>query len=186
MNEEKKIIEESLMRVLLRKKFKDIAIDEVLRSSKIKSEKFYSLFQNKEQILVSFFNRIDLIMKRKIKKMNLGRNIKDNLFEVCMTRFELLNSYRESINNIYSSIKIKPNIKIDLYDSFFNSMKLILKLSYVNIKPINGHINLIVFSLIYLSIQHQWFEDFSINNEKTMAVLDKRLSMIENLLIKVG
>ena len=54
MNEEKKIIEESLMRVLLRKKFKDIAIDEVLRSSKIKSEKFYSLFQNKEQILVSF------------------------------------------------------------------------------------------------------------------------------------
>ena len=65
-------------------------------------------------------------------------------------------------------------------------MKLLLKLSYVNIKPINGHINLIVFSLIYLSIQHQWFEDFSINNEKTMAVLDKRLSMIENLLIKVG
>ena len=66
MNKEKKIIEESLMRVLLRKKFKDIAIDEVLRSSKIKSEKFYSLFQNKEQILVSFFNRIDLIMKKKI------------------------------------------------------------------------------------------------------------------------
>ena len=126
MNKEKKIIEESLMRILLRKKFKDIDIDEVLRNSKIKSEKFYSLFEDKEQILVSFFNRIDLIMKRKIQEMNLGKNIKDNLFEVCMTRFELLDLYRESINNIYSSIKIKPNMQIDLYDSFFNSMKLIL------------------------------------------------------------
>ena len=186
MNKEKKVIEESLMRILLRKKFKDITIEEVLRNSKIKSEKFHSLFENKEQILVSFFSRIDLIIKRKIKKMNLGKNIKDNLFEVCMTRFELLNSYKESINNIYSSIKIKPNLKIDLYSSFFKSMKLLLKLSYVNIKPINGHINLIVFSLIYLSIQHQWFDDFSVNNEKTMAVLDKRLSMVENLLIKVN
>ena len=37
-------------------------------------------------------------MEKKIKKLFLGKNIKDNLFEVCMTRFEILDPYKRSIN----------------------------------------------------------------------------------------
>ena len=65
-------------------------------------------------------------------------------------------------------------------------MLLILNLSLIDIKPINGHIKLIIFSLVYLSILNEWFNDFSSNNEKTMAVLDTRLSLIENFITKVN
>ena len=71
------------------------------------------------------------------------------------------------------------------YDNF-KTMKLILNLSLINTKPIKAHIKLIIFSLVYLSILNEWFKDFSFNNEKTMAILDTRLSLIESFIIKAN
>ena len=103
-----------------------------------------------------------------------------------MTRFEILDQYKASINNIYSSLKTQPNLAINLYESFFKTMKLILNLSLINTNPIKAHIKLIIFSLVYLSILNEWFKDFSFNNEKTMAILDTRLSLIESFIIKAN
>jgi len=36
---------------------------------------------------------------------------------------------------------------------------------------------------LYLSIIYEWFKESSNNNEKIMATLDQRLSLIENILI---
>ena len=65
-------------------------------------------------------------------------------------------------------------------------MKLILNLSLIDIKHIEGNKKLIIFSLFYLSILNEWINDFSPDNEKTMAVLDKRLSFIESFIIKAN
>ena len=175
MKKKEVIIQDSFMNILLHKKFKDVEIYEIIKKAKIKSKEFNFFYQNKEQIVISFFTRIDLMME-----------IKDNLFEVCMTRFEILDQYKASINNIYSSLKTQPNLAINLYESFFKTMKLILKLSLINTKPIKGHIKLIIFSLVYLSILNEWIKDFSFNNEKTMAILDTRLSLIESFIIKAN
>ena len=186
MKKKEVIIQDSFMNILLHKKFKDVEIYEIIKKAKIKSKEFNIFYQNKEQIVISFFTRIDLMMEKKIRKLSLGKNIKDNLFEVCMTRFEILDQYKASINNIYSSLKTQPNLAINLYESFFKTMKLILNLSLINTKPIKGHIKLIIFSLVYLSILNEWFKDFSFNNEKTMAILDTRLSLIESFIIKAN
>ena len=186
MKKKEVIIQDSFMNILLHKKFKDVAIHEIIKKAKIKSKEFNFFYQNKEQIVISFFTRIDLMMEKKIKKLSLGKNIKDNLFEVCMTRFEILDQYKASINNIYSSLKTQPNLAINLYESFFKTMKLILNLSLVNIKLINDNIKLMIFALFYLSILKEWLNDCSSNNEKTMAILDTRLNFIESFIINAN
>ena len=179
----KKKIEDIFLKLLLKKDFHEIEIIEIQKKSRISSKKFFQLFKTKEEIMISFFKRIDQILERKVKKNNLGDNIKDNLFEICMTRLDLLYPYKKNLHNFYLSFQKKPNLFIKLYKSFFKSMENNLRLSRINLKPIKKNLKIFIFSFLYLSIIYEWFKENSNDNEKVMAILDQRLSLIENILI---
>ena len=89
----KKKIEDIFLKLLLKKDFHEIEIIEIQTKSRISSKKFFQLFKTKEEIMISFFKRIDQILERKIKKINLGKNIKDNLLNGDL----LLNIFRDNI-----------------------------------------------------------------------------------------
>ena len=179
----KKKIEDIFLKLLLKKNFHEIEIIEIQTKSRISSKKFFQLFKTKEEIMISFFKRIDQILERKVKKINLGNNIKDNLFEICMTRLDLLYPYKKNLHNFYLSFQKKPNLFIKLYKSFFKSMENNLRLSRINLEPIKKNLKIFIFSFLYLSIIYEWFKENSNDNEKVMAILDQRLSLIENILI---
>ena len=179
----KKKIEDIFLKLLLTKDFHEIEIIEIQKKTRISSKKFFQLFKTKEEIMISFFKRIDQILERKVKKINLGNNIKDNLFEICMTRLDLLYPYKKNLHNFYLSFQKKPNLFIKLYKSFFKSMENNLRLSRINLKPIKKNLKIFIFSFLYLSIIYEWFKENSNDNEKVMAILDQRLSLIENILI---
>lgn len=179
----KKKIEDIFLKLLLKKDFHEIEIIEIQKESRISSKKFFQLFKTKEEIMISFFKRIDQILERKVKKINLGNNIKDNLFEICMIRLDLLYPYKKNLHNFYLSFQKKPNLFIKLYKSFFKSMENNLRLSRINLEPIKKNLKIFIFSFLYLSIIYEWFKENSNDNEKVMAILDQRLSLIENILI---
>ena len=179
----KKKIENIFLKLLLKKDFHEIEIIEIQKKTRISSKKFFQLFKTKEEIMISFFKRIDQILERKVKKINLGNNIKDNLFEICMTRLDLLYPYKKNLHNFYLSFQKKPNLFIKLYKSFFKSMENNLRLSRINLEPIKKNLKIFIFSFLYLSIIYEWFKENSNDNEKVMAILDQRLSLIENILI---
>ena len=179
----KKKIEDIFLKLLLKKDFHEIEIIEIQKKSRISSKKFFQLFKTKEEIMISFFKRIDQILERKVKKINLGNNIKDNLFEICMTRLDLLYPYKKNLHNFYLSFQKKPNLFIKLYKSFFKSMENNLRLSRINLEPIKKNLTIFIFSFLYLSIIYEWFKENSNDNEKVMAILDQRLSLIKNILI---
>ena len=135
MYQVKKKIEDIFLELLLKKDFHEIEIIEIQKKSRISSKKFFQLFKTKEEIIISFFKRIDQILERKVKKINLGNNIKDNLFEICMTKIDLLHPYKKNLHNFYLSFQKKPNLFIKLYKSFFKSMENNLQLSRINLKP---------------------------------------------------
>ena len=183
MHQIKKKIEDSLLNLLLKKEFDEIEISEIQKKTKISSKKFFNLFNTKEEIMISFFCRIDKDLERKIKRIKLGNNIKDNLFEICMTKIDLLHPYKKNLHNFYLSFKKKPDLFLKLYKSFFKSMERNLKLSKINLDPIKKNLKVLIFSFLYLSIIYEWLKEDSSNNEKVMAILDQRLSLIENILI---
>ena len=183
MQKIKKNIEDILLRFLLTKNFDEIEINEIQKKTKVSSKKFFQIFETKEDIMISFFKRIDLALELKIKKKKFGNNIKDNLFEICMTKLDLLYPYKKNLHNFYLSFKKKPDLFLKLYKSFFESMERNLKLSKINLDPIKKNLKVLIFSFLYLSIIYEWLKEDSSNNEKVMAILDQRLSLIENILI---
>ena len=183
MNHLKKIIEDTLLKILLKKDFNKIYINEVQKQTKISQKKFFQIFENKEDIMISFFNRIDQNLEKKIKKKKLGNNIKDNLFEICMTRIDLLSPYKKNLHNFYISFQKKPNLFSKLYKSFFLSMNKNLELSKIKLDPLKKNLKFFLFSFLYLSIIYEWYKENSTNNEKIMAILDSSLSLVENIFI---
>ena len=183
MQKLKKKIEDIFLKLLLKQDFHEIEISEIQKKTKIPSKKFFQLFKTKEDIIISFFKRIDQNLEKKIKKLGLGNNVKDNLFEICMTRIDLLYPYKKNLYNFYLSFQKEPNLFIKLYESFFKSMENNLKLSRINLEPIKKKLKIFIYSFLHLSIIYEWFKESSNNNEKIMASLDKRLSLIENILI---
>ena len=179
----KKKIENILLNLLLKKGFNEINIIDIQKKARISSKKFYKLFKTKEEIIASFFKRIDQTLERKIKKKSLGTNVKDNLFEIFMTRLDLLYPYKKNLKNFYLSLQKQPNLFLKLYKSFFQSMENNLKLSQIVLDPLKKNLKVFIFSFLYLSIINEWFKEKSKNNEKVMAILDQRLSLIENILI---
>ena len=168
---------------MLKKKFHEIEIIEIQKKTRISSKRFSQLFKTKEEIMISYFKRIDCILEKKIKKNDFGDNAKDNLFEICMTRLDLLSPHKKNLVNFYSSFQKKPNLFIKLYKSFFKSMETNLVLGRINLEPIKKDLKIFLFSFLYLSIIYEWLKESSKNNEKIMAILDQRLSLIENILI---
>ena len=183
MHQLKKKIEDTLLKLLLKKDIHKIQIVEKRKKTRIPSKKFFSIFKTKEEIIISFFNRIDSALELKIKKKKFGNNIKDNLFEICMTKLDLLYPNKKNLHNFYLSFKKKPDLFLKLYKSFFKSMERNLKLSKINLDPIKKNLKVLIFSFLYLSIIYEWLKEDSSNNEKVMAILDQRLSLIENILI---
>ena len=127
MQKEKKKIQDSLMKILLSKELKDIKMSEILSHAKLKSKKVQYLYESKEEIIICFFKRIDLTMKKKVQKIKLSRNIKDNLFEICMTRLDILNMHKNNI--VFRGISSchclidESNVKINLFFSLFLAIK---------------------------------------------------------------
>ncbi len=183
MQKLQKKVEDVFLKLLLKKSFHEIEITEIQKKTRISSKNFSQLFATKEEIMISFFKRIDKKVEKKIKKKGLGNNFKDNLFEIFMTRIDLLHPYKKNLHNFYLSFQKEPNLFIKLYKSFFKSMENNLKLSRVNLEPIKKNLKIFIFSFLYLSIIYEWLKESSNNNEKVMASLDKRLSLIENILI---
>ena len=183
MHRLKKRIEDTLLKLLLKKDFHEIQITDIRRKTRIPSKNIFTMFKTKEEIMISFFKRIDLALEMKIKKKKFGNNIKDNLFEICMIKLDLLYPYKKNLHNFYLSFKKKPDLFLRLYKSFFQSMEMNLKLSKINLDPIKKNLKVLMFSCLYLSIIYDWLKESSSNNEKVMATLDQRLSLIENILI---
>ena len=58
-----------------------------------------------------------------------------------------------------------------------------LELSKIKLDPLKKNLKVFLFSFLYLSIIYEWYKENSTNNEKIMAILDSRLSLVEKFFI---
>ncbi len=71
MDKIKDKIENTLLIILLNKDFNKINLEEIQKKSRISSKNFYKFYSTKEEIIISFFERVDKLLKKKIKKKKI-------------------------------------------------------------------------------------------------------------------
>ena len=104
---------------------------------------------------------------------------KDNLFELIMLRLEAMQSYKVALKNILSSAKEKPIILKRLSKNIINSLDFYLELSSYYDDTFVDFLKKNAIFLIYSLTFRVWLNDESDDLSKTMAELDKLLSMAD-------
>ncbi len=143
----------------------------------IRIEKF---FKNKSQIIIDFSSMIDEEVIKSIDFSELSdTDVKDNLFEFMMTRFEKLNPYKKSLKIILNDLKFDPKSLKELSKKIFNSMDFYMEASNAKNLIFFDFVKSNVFFLIYSYVFQIWLKDNSKDMTKTMQETDKLLTIAE-------
>ena len=106
-------------------------------------------------------------------------NKRDQIFEILMIRFDILNQYRISIIKLYKYIIKKPDLILFLFPSLIKSMNIILETSKISSDGVFGNLKADILLLVYLATLLVWLKDENKDLEKTMVALDSNLSKID-------
>ena len=104
------------------------------------------------------------------------------IFEILMSRFDILQKNRKSIVSIFKSFKIYPQNFIFLLPSFVDSMTLIANYANIPLKGISGRMKIKGILIVYFSTFLIWIKDDSESLEKTMISLDQYLIKAEKFI----
>ena len=170
---EKKIALKTL-RVLKKKPWNRLSIDEILKNNNKNNINIKSKFD-----LLKNINRyVDNLLISKMKSLEDSSN-KDMLFEVIMARFDILQQNRKSFIEIYNGLKKTPKDFIKLLPSFLESMIITAELSKFNVNGLKGTVKLKGLMIVYFVTFFQWLDDKTSSLEKTMTRLDTNLDQAE-------
>ena len=150
------------------------------KTQKISIQDLKTFFRNKDHILERFSKMIDYKVESNIdvEEMKSTSN-KDNLFELIMLRLEAMQTYKVALRNILSSAKEQPIILKKLSKNIINSLDFYLELSsYYDDTPVDFLKKNAIFFIYSLTFR-VWLNDESDDLSKTMAELDKFLSMAD-------
>lgn len=124
----------------------------------------------------ALFKKIEAETARQVKSQ-LGRDWRDNLFEIMMTRLELATPHKKFFATLPALFRENPKAVPHFARLFWKTMKHILVLAKAPGRP--HHVA--AFAVLYVSIVDTFLKDTTRDHAKTMAALDKRLGMFEQL-----
>ena len=182
MNKENINIALKTLKLLKKKSWGEIRLEEIIRNSK----KHKKTIKTKNDLLRNINRYVDYLLKKETSSIEKS-STKDMLFEVIMARFDVLQKYRDSFLTLFDSYKLKPQKSIILIPSFLESMFLTASLANIEIKGIKGSLTIKGIFIIYIATYLEWMNDTSKSLEKTMTTLDQYLnkaSKILNFIIK--
>ena len=182
MNKENINIALKTLKLLKKKSWGEIRLEEIIKNSK----KHKQSIKTKNDLLKNINRYVDYLLKKETSSIEKS-STKDMLFEVIMSRFDVLQKYRNSFLTLFDSYKLKPQKSIILIPSFLESMFLTASLANIEIKGIKGSLTIKGIFIIYIATYLEWMNDTSKSLEKTMTTLDQYLnkaSKILNFIIK--
>ena len=181
MDNQQIIIAENTLKLLERKTWSSLHLNDVLSKTKNLKKQTLKEIKNKNDLLNAINNYFDSQLKKYSKSIEQS-NKKDMFFEILMMRFDILEKYRKSILTIFDSFKKKPQELIFLLPSFIDSMIFMAKFSKISISGLKGNIKIKGLLIVYFSSFLVWKKENNKSLEKTMTSLDLYLNRADKLL----
>lgn len=111
----------------------------------------------------------------------LGDNWRDNLMEILMMRFELAQPHREAYAAIGPSALRHPQVVRRFAKNFYETLDRMLQEAGLHKKKCQP-LFVAGFGAVYISLVDTWLRDVSEDLSKTMAAIDKRMTLFEQAL----
>ena len=173
-----KIIEESFL-LIDKIGWEDFSIQKYADINKYKITEVKNFINSKNDLLVEFSKMIDQKVEFNIDIDEFeNTNIKDNIFELIMMRFDAMTPFKGGLKKVINEIK-SPFILKEISQNILESMDFYLEFSNAYDGTIFDIIKKKSLFIIYSYCFKAWLNDDSQELSKTMSELDRLLNYAE-------
>ena len=158
----------------------EITIDGIAQAANLKSSVILKKFPSKLSILDAFNRQLDAEIAQEFSNIKKLEPVRDQLFDILMARFDLLNRHKKAIKLIYKkTVPFDPLASAQGLNNLTKSMKTILNIAGIPTGTLLGCVKIKILSAIFFRSFIAWLDDDSTDMAKTMAILDSDLAKIE-------
>ena len=173
-----KIIEESFF-FIEKIGWEEFSMERFAAENKYKTSEIKNLISNKNDLLIEFSKMIDEKVELNIHVEEFeNSDVKDNIFELIMMRFDAMTPFKGGLKKIINEIK-SPIILKEISQNILVSMDFYLEFSNAYDETIFDVIKKKSLFLIYSYCFKAWLNDDSKELSKTMSELDRLLNYAE-------
>ena len=151
----------------------DIAEASGLTLSELREE-----FTGKTDVIAGLLRAVDDEVLKRAGKRTEGQTKRDLLFDIIMTRFDVLGPHKAGFKSIYKS----GAADFSLAGPYLSSQHWMLQAAGIGTDGAMGALRVTGLALAYASVFRTWLEDDDPGLARTMAALDRRLRRGESAL----
>jgi AcrR family transcriptional regulator len=166
------------------KGWRGLSLLEIAGEAKVSLADIHRDFSSKSGILRAFASEIDEAVLRQAEP-DAEEPARDRLFEVLMTRFELLAPYRTALARIYQDFRLAPAEASRFTGLVLQSQYWMLNAAGIQMGPPYGPIRVPGLAAVYARVVPIWLQDDDAGLARTMAALDRELRRGERWLRRI-
>ena len=141
-------------------------------------------FQTKTDILEAFQREVDQTVLQKAD-VDMDEAARDRLFDVIMTRLEVLGPYKGALKRIIADMQTRPGAALRILCQSARSHAWMLRAADIDPDGPSGPVRVSGLMSVTGQVLHVWLEDDDPGLAKTMAALDRRLRRGERWLQRI-
>lgn len=178
-------IVEAAMRLAASRGWSGLTLDEIAAEAGCDLAAFRREFQGKAPILAAFTRAVDDAVLSRVGRPEPGIDARDRLFDVLMTRFEIMAPYKAALRHIARDLRQRPVEGLAQIGASGRSMYWMLTAAGLDAENAMGAVRIPGAMGIYAAVFDIWLEDDDAGMARTMAALDSRLRRAERMVRRV-
>jgi len=160
----------------------DISLLDIARQAGLDLADLRAEFSCKSDILRAFQAEVDADVLAKAKQASPDQSVRDRLFDLIMTRFEVMAPYKPALKRIACHMRCRPGEASVLVCSTLGSQYWMLAGAGAKLGGPRAAVRVAGLAAVYGRVFQVWLEDPSPSLDRTMAALDRALSNGERML----
>jgi ubiquinone biosynthesis protein COQ9 len=168
----------ALLRLASERPWQDISMVEIADAAGMTLVDLRKEFERKSQMLSSFGYMVDAEVLRKAPRRSTTQTPRDAVFEVVMSRFDVLSPYKAALKSAADG----GGIDSSLFKSLMRSQTAMLQAAGINTEGPAGAIRVAGLAGVFTRTFNTWLNDTDPGMARTMAFLDRQLRSGERTL----
>ena len=160
----------------------DIGLTDIAKQAGLDLADLRTEFSCKSDILRAFQTEVDIDVLAKAKQAGPDQSVRDRLFDLIMTRFEVMAPYKPALKRIACYLRCRPGEASLLACSSLASQYWMLAGAGAKLAGAGAAVRVAGLATVYGRVFQVWLEDPSPSLDRTMAALDRALSNGERML----
>ncbi len=154
-----------------KKSWSDVTLLDVAEAANLPLGDLRGQFNTKDDVIAGLLRAVDDEVLKRAPKRAEGQEPRDVLFDILMTRFDVLGPHKAALKSIHAS----GPADFALARPFLASMHWMLQAAGIGTDGVGGGLRVSGLAMVYASVFRVWLEDDDAGLARTMAALDRRL-----------